>query len=251
MNSENRPISSPRLFEQILENIKALIISEHLSHGDRLPSERDLADRFGVSRVPVREALKILEYLGILDGTKGSGFYVRDVQLNDIFNKVNFAFVATSKTVREMMEVRISLESQAAYYAAQRRDDDDILAMQECLNAMRSLKRDSADSEACFEGLREQSGNFHMAIIHAAKNSVLEAVYISLLDMLQVSRRFTFAGSDISNNALLAHEAIFEKICSGKAESAQICMSEHLSEAQEVFMRTLVETESCSEAELS
>ena len=243
MVTENKTNGNPRLFEQILEKIKALIINEHLSSGDRLPSERELAERFGVSRVPVREALKILEYIGILDGTQGSGFYVRDVQVSDLFNKVNFVFAATSKTIIELMEVRISLESDAAYYAALRRNEEDLAAMQESLQAIRRLKRLNSNKEEDIEDLRQQSNNFHMAIIRAARNSVLQSVYTSLLDMLQLSRQYTFAHSTVSYNSLLAHEAIYEKILSGNAESARICMAEHLTEAKDVFVRNIVEKE--------
>ncbi|MCM1120931.1 MAG: FadR family transcriptional regulator, partial [bacterium] len=232
-----------RLFEQMLENIKALIINENLTSGTRLPSERELAERFGVSRVPVREALKILEYIGILDGTRGSGFYVRDVQVSDIFNKVNFAFIATAKTITEVMEVRIALESEAAYYAALRRDEQDISAMQESLQAIRCLKKMNSSREEDIENLRQQSNHFHMAIIHAAKNSVLQSVYVSLIDMLQLSRQYTFARSSVSYNTLLAHEAIYEKILSGNAEGARICMAEHLTEAKDVFVRNIADEE--------
>lgn len=243
MPIEEKSNGPARLFEQILENIKSLIINENLVSGSKLPSERELAERFGVSRVPVREALKILEYIGILDGTQGSGFYVRDVQVSDIFNKVNFAFVATSKTITEMMEVRISLESEAAYYAALRRDDQDLAAMQKSLQAMRQLKRLNSEKEGDIEELRQQSNHFHMAIIRAAKNSVLLSVYANLFDMLQISREYTFARPNVSYNSLLAHEAIYEKILSGNAESARICMAEHLTEAKDVFVRNIAEKE--------
>lgn len=243
MATETKANGSPRLFEQILEKIKSLIINEHLTSGDRLPSERELAERFGVSRVPVREALKILEYMGILDGTQGSGFYVRDVQVGDLFNKVNFVFAATSKTITELMEVRISLGADATYYAALRRDEQDLAAMQETLQAIRRLKRLNSNQEEDIEELRQQSNNFHMAIIRAAKNSVLQSVYVSLFDMLQVSRQYTFAHSTVSYNSLLAHEAIYEKILSGNAESARTCMAEHLTEARDVFVRSIVDEE--------
>ncbi len=241
MPAAEKANGSSRRFEQILESIKSLIINENLVSGSKLPSERELAERFGVSRVPVREALKILEYIGILDGTQGSGFYVRDIQVGDIFNKVNFAFVATSKTITEMMEVRISLEADAAYYAALRRDDKDLSAMLESLQAIRRLKRLNSNKEGDIEELRQQSNYFHMAIIRAAKNSVLQSVYANLFEMLQISRQYTFAQTSVSYNTLLAHEAIYEKILSGNAESARICMAEHLTEAKDVFVRSIAE----------
>ncbi len=239
--SEKSVPDSPRLYEVILDSIKQLIIDEHLTVGAKLPSERELAERFGVSRVPVRESLKILEYIGIIDGTKGSGFYIRDIQFNDIFNKVNFAFTATTVTILEMMEVRISLESDAAYYAALRRDESDLATMSEGLRATRDLKKSNLNDDEVIEKLSVLSNNFHVAIIRAAKNSVLENVYRGLIDMFHVSRQFTFAHDSLSNNSLLAHEAIFEKIYSQKADSARVCMAEHLSEARDVFKQMIGE----------
>lgn len=241
MCAQENSSSGSRLFEKILEDIKAMIINSHLSCGDRLPSERELAERFGVSRVPVREALKVLEYIGILDGSQGSGLYIRNVDMSDLYKKLNFAFITTTKTITELMEVRISLEADAAYFAALRRSPEDLFSMQQSLLEMRRLKRLASQQEEDVEELRRQSNCFHMAIIQASKNSVLQTVYASLLDLLHLSRQYTFTRSTVSYNSLLAHEAIYDKILAGDAESARICMAEHLTEAKEVFDRMALE----------
>ena len=65
-----------RYYEIIIDDIKSMILRGELKQGDRVPSERELAEKFNVSRVPIREALKILEYMGIIDSTQGDGTYV-------------------------------------------------------------------------------------------------------------------------------------------------------------------------------
>lgn len=222
------------LSEQALECIKDLIVKTKMNPGDKLPSERELAELFDMSRVPVREALKILEYAGILYRKGGYGLYIREVSTADIFSKINFALTTTSKTINELMEFRISLEADSAYYAALRRDSKDILSMEKTIVAMREMQQGAKD-DSTIERFQHESTNFHIAIIQATKNSVVEGVYDNLLSLLQLSRQYMTARIAAKRDPLSDHEAIFKKIVEQDAEGARVYMKKHLIDAKDMF----------------
>lgn len=221
-----------RYYEAIIENVKSMITNGRLKCGEKLPSERDLAEKLQVSRVPVREALKVLEYMGILE-SRNDGMYVRNVDVGELVDKMNFALTATSKTIIDLLELRIALESTAAYYAALRRTDEDIENLRASLDMIRKLKQSDIHDEEYIQSMRLQSHAFHYNLVQAAKNTVLTSVYKNLYEILEISRQITISTSGISYNSILAHEAIFQRIIDGDCDGAREFMLEHLNATSE------------------
>lgn len=220
-------------YKTILEQIRRMFIEGELSCGQKMPSERELAELFQVSRVPVREALKILEYMGVLENVPGEGQYIRNISIADVLGKLDFAFVTTSRTILDLLEMRISLEATAAFYAAQRRTDDDIEAMKKAIDDMRRALNVSDGSDEDEALIRDASHAFHINLVKASKNSVLFSVYENLYDLLDISKQYTLHGPEnASYHSLLAHEAILGKIVMQDAPGAQTSMNEHLEAAR-------------------
>ncbi len=237
-----------RYYEYVIDNIKGMIIRGELKQGEKIPSERELAERFNVSRVPIREALKILEYMGILDSTQGDGTYVRNFTVPDLIERMNFIVTGTADTIMDLLELRIDLECFAAYYAALRRTDEDIALFRKALLDMREAKRNSTPDGETIARLRQLSHQFHRCLVQAAHNAVLTSVYENLYELLDISRQFTIDTSGISYDSILAHEAIFNRIIQQDAEGARQSMKEHLSEVRIKLNATLADAET---AELS
>ena len=168
---------SGRFYEYVIDNIRQMIADGELQAGQKLPSERELAEKFNVSRVPIREALKILEYMGVLDSSPGDGTYVKNTSAQSLVSKMNFSFDATADTIRDLLELRIVLETFAAYHAAQRRTDEDIASIQKLLRDMREAKKVNDGTEESVQNLRKLSHGFHQALVRAAHNAVLSSVY--------------------------------------------------------------------------
>lgn len=221
-----------RYYEYVIDSIKDMIARGELKAGDKLPSERDLAERFNVSRVPIREALKILEYIGILDSSLGEGTFVKDSSVEQLINKMDFAVVTTAKTLIELLEIRIFLESFSAYHAALNHTDEDVAAMKKALEDMREAKKNPNVDDEAIANLRELSHEFHRCVVRAAHNSVLLSMYESLYQMLDISRQFTIDTSGISYNSILAHEAIFHKIVQRDADGVSEAMQGHMDEVR-------------------
>ena len=182
---------SGRFYEYVIDNIRQMIADGELQAGQKLPSERELAEKFNVSRVPIREALKILEYMGVLDSSPGDGTYVKNTSAQSLVSKMNFSFDATADTIRDLLELRIVLETFAAYHAAQRRTDEDIASIQKLLRDMREAKKVNDGTEESVQNLRKLSHGFHQALVRAAHNAVLSSVYEYLYELLDISRQFT------------------------------------------------------------
>lgn len=235
--------SGGRYYEYVIESIKGMIARGELKCGEKIPSERELADKFNVSRVPIREALKILEYMGILDSSRGDGTYVKNITVEDLIGKMDFAITATADTIMDLLELRINLETFAAYYAALRRTDDDIAEIRQVLLDMREAKKAPNMGDEDVQALRRLSHQFHRCLVKAAHNAVLSSIYENLYELLDISRQFTINTSGISYNSILAHEAVFNKIIQQDAEGARESMNEHLDDVRVKLSATLAEAE--------
>ena len=214
-----------KYYETILDWFRQQLNSGALKEGDVIPSERELASRFGVSRVPVREAFRILEYIGIISN-EPDGMTVKAVNMQQMNLKADFARDVTMETLENLFEVRIILETEAAYYAAIRRTDEDIKKMRTTLARMSALlKKPDGDEET----LIQYSHEFHFSVIASAKNPVLENLYRNMYDLLEISKEYTL--SSVSESTLMDHEAILYKIELGDSAEASRYMKLHLMQA--------------------
>ncbi|WP_320128560.1 FadR/GntR family transcriptional regulator [uncultured Sphaerochaeta sp.] len=215
-------------YKDIIEQIKDLIATGVFSTGDKFPSERSLAEKFNVSRVPVREALKVLEYIGILKNVPNDGLYVSSLDISNIIEKFNFGLSINSQSVLSLFEVRISLEATACYYAAIRRTDEDIVQIRLVLDKMRALLKKAKIKDSDYEMLRLYSHEFHALLVRSAHNDILTGIYCSLFSLLELSKQYTIRREFDSYDSLLAHEAIFNKILSKDSNGARDDMVGHL-----------------------
>lgn len=220
------------LYHQVIENIRKLVMESKLKAGEKLPSERDLAEMYGVSRVPVREALKTLEFLGIVQSVRGDGVYIQKIQAHDLLDNVAFAVQENeSDLLQELFEARVAIEVKAAQLAATRRTEENLEEMLEAVLDMERdllLNRDAAIS----------SYQFHLAIIKASQNRVLYRIHDNLSEMLKLSRRKSLSIKGHSVVALDFHKQLLNEIRNQNAENAGTLMMKHLQEA-----RYLLETE--------
>lgn len=222
--------SSNALYTQIVQQIRQWIREGRLKEGDQLPSERELAQIFDVSRVPVREALKILEFLGAVQHIKGKGVFVKKINVNQVIGNIDFLMADPIHTLFDLFEAREALEVQATYFAALRRTEEDILAIKTSLIEM---ERDMALGL----DVTQASGNFHAAVIAAAHNVVIQKIYELLADLLSYSRQQSLRDPNHQGIALNYHKQITQKIIERDADAAMAIAKEHLSQAKDVIAK--------------
>ena len=174
MISGIEPIGRPsKLAGQIAERLRSLIVSGELRPNDKLPTEKELCDAFGVGRSSVREALQALEYLGLVDSRPGVGRFLSP-SAPSLIDSFNWGQIVEQASVFELMEVRRLLEVLAARLAAQRATAADVAILEQALVRMQS---EIADPDAFLV----TELDFHAALARACGNTVLAEIVLLLI----------------------------------------------------------------------
>lgn len=211
------------LLHQIQEEIKGYVIRNNLKPGDALPSEGDLARQLGIGRNSVREAVKSLEVLGILEARAGSGLFVKSFSFDAIINNLPYGLLSDSKTVRDLAEVRAYLEYGLTEHVIERVTP----AQVELLNAIVERMRQAAEAG---EYAAEADRSFHEALYQNLDNPVL----LSLLDVfwLAVSRaseRSSVFDPLDPKETVESHKRILAALSEGSAEQMHAAFDYHYS----------------------
>lgn len=218
-------IKKVRVYEQVIEQIKDSIEQGQIHSGQKLPSERELAVLFHVSRSVIREAMSVLNASGVLDIRPGIGVFLADDEEQLLVQRMNRVLKKDSVHVLELIEVRQGLEGQAAYLAAQRATPKDMEKIKQALHALESavMSQDVAANE---------DFAFHAAIIRASKNETIIEMTRLLSDRflagLNESRSESLKEPKKAERVLREHRAIFQAIADKDAEYARSLMLGHL-----------------------
>lgn len=214
-------VVNTKLYILIIDNIKDQLVTGSLKAGDKLPTERAMAEMFQVSREPVREALKVLEYMGVVQNIHGKGMFIRSINVEDLLDIINFGILGAAEDIDDLFETREMIELQAVRLAARRRTDADILRMEKAIQAA------AQDVEADKDGAIF-ARDFHIAVVRASQNKVLYRLYKLSIDLLKVAQEGSLAMPDNRKLSLTAHNAILERIKMQDEEGAAMEMKEHL-----------------------
>ncbi|WP_247827654.1 FadR/GntR family transcriptional regulator [Arthrobacter antioxidans] len=219
-------LARPRLYEQLVEQLLGYIESAKLRPGDLLPAERDLAERLGVSRATLAQALVALEVLGVIDVQHGTGAVLR-----------HRASVATViKGLREhrsrlpdIVEARSTLEVRLAALAAERRTDEDLAAIDRALDEMRAEIDD---------GGRGARGDelFHQAVTVAAHSPVLAQLMAFIGEMVLETRLESLAQPGRPEQSLASHRSILEAVRAQDPVAAAAAMQRHIDLVSDVAL---------------
>lgn len=227
-----------RTADIVMGKIVELIRTEEITGGNRLPSERELAAKFQVSRNSVREALRTLEWHGVLDIRRGGGSYVRESS-RDVIQATLTETLTANKThlVFEMLEVRRALEVEAASLAAQRANMKDLENIQLALEAM------EVSIEEVEKGVQADL-QFHLQIVEASHNSILIQLTKTMMDKLDATIRTTrthrFQDPDRYEATWMEHKNIFVAIASGDSELAKDLVEQHISGVRRELSESLL-----------
>ncbi|WP_420364248.1 FadR/GntR family transcriptional regulator [Curtobacterium sp. L3-7] len=219
---ESVPTGSPA--SEVARQLVSLLTAGDLAPGSRLPSERVLAERLGVGRSAVREALAALEILGIVQIRPGSGTYLRGGTSDLLPTTLSWGLMLASNRTRELLEIRSSLERTAAILAVQRATDEELDALGATLD-----QQDAAlDDPTAFI---EADVRFHILLARAGGNDVLADLLQSLRSMLSVwvGRRVTTR--EATEAAYREHRAVFDAMRSRDVAATQRAMDEHMATA--------------------
>jgi GntR family transcriptional repressor for pyruvate dehydrogenase complex len=214
-------IKRRRLHEDIVQQFHVLIRQGRLKHGDRLPSERDLAEQFNVSRSSVREAIRSLELQGLVVSRRGSGTFINTEDLDSVVALVAATLHTGEDRLGDIFEMRHLLEPAIASLAAQRATAEEVARMRQILEEQRR------QIEAGETGVESDTA-FHFALASATHNSALVKVVSAVEDILQLSRDRSMQEPGRPQRSLVSHCQILEKVEAGDVAGAQRAMEHHL-----------------------
>lgn len=210
--------------DKIIKQIRALITSGQIASGDRLPAERKLAEKLGVSRSNVRDAIQKLEFYGILKTLPQSGTVVAGIGITALEGLISDVLKLEKSDFSSLVETRVILEVNAARLAAKRRTANDIRELQKALEAYEQSIR-SGGSPGVEEDLL-----FHLQIAEASKNAVLKSLMLVITpDIVSDFIQYKVCNEQTNRKACHEHEQILAHIINRDSEAAAEAMQNHLS----------------------
>ncbi|MGA9640043.1 MAG: FadR/GntR family transcriptional regulator [Terriglobales bacterium] len=217
-----RAVKTSRLFEQIVRQVEDSILNGQLKPGDQLPAERDLAQRFGVSRTAVREAVKTLREKGLVEAYSGRGTFITNGTSQAIRQSLDLMIrINQQEGSAHLAELRQVLEPEIAALAATRIEEQLVSTMRE---AVAIMDRNLDDPDAFVEA----DLDFHLALAEAVGNPLILSMLDSIVGLLreQRARIFTIAGGP--ERGQFHHKRILAAIEKRDPEKARDAMRAHL-----------------------
>lgn len=217
-----RAVKTSRLYEQIVQQVEESILKGQLKAGDQLPAERDLAQRFGVSRTAVREAVKALREKGLVEAYSGRGTFVTDGTSHAIRQSLDLLIrINQQEGSTYLAELRHMLEPEIAALAATRIEEQLLGTMREAVTAMeRSLHDPDAYVEADLD--------FHLALAEAAGNPLILSLLDSIVGLLREQRVRIFNVEGGPERGQFHHKRILAAVEARNADAARQAMRDHL-----------------------
>ena len=208
--------------DKIIRQIRALITSGQLNPGDRLPSERMLADRFGIGRSYVRDAIRKLEFYGILRTLPQSGTIVSGLGITALEGLIADVLEIEESDFASLVETRVFLEIKAASLAAQRRNGDDIIVLQKSLRDYEKKIKE--------EGIAvEEDLLFHLKIAEASRNRVLKSLMLIITpDIIKSYADLKVCNTNTVDKTIYEHQEIVNHIINQDSAAVEQAMMQHL-----------------------
>ncbi|TWI52447.1 GntR family transcriptional repressor for pyruvate dehydrogenase complex [Pseudomonas duriflava] len=232
------PVRLRRLSDDIVAQLETMILEGTLKPGERLPAERVLAERFGVSRPSLREAIQKLVAKGLLNSRQGGGTYVASSLGTTFSDPLLHLLGQTPEAQRDLLEFRHTLEGSCAYYAALRATELDHARLRDAFEVLQRcyLERTTITREK--EGAAD--ARFHLAIAEASHNAVLLHTIRGLFDLLTRNVVTNIGGmyayrEETRDTLMEQHRALFEAIIERRAEEAREISSRHIHYVQNVL----------------
>lgn len=208
------------------------LLSGGFAPGARLPSERQLAQQLGVARSVVREALKSLGLLGLIEVRQGDGTYVRRPDSDLLPRVIEWGLLLGERRTADLVEMRQHLEIAVAGMAASRRDAQDVAALRAALASM----RDAEGNPAAFVAADVA---FHGLVARAARNQAMHDVLRGIQSLLEVWIRRVIVDSGAGGPSYEEHVAVFEALAAGDPDAAVTAMRAHMTGAAERLRHAL------------
>jgi GntR family transcriptional repressor for pyruvate dehydrogenase complex len=232
VKAEFEAVRKTKLYEEVAKQIERLIVEGGLKPGDKLPPERELAEMFQVSRSSIRDAIRSLELMGLVEPRQGEGTVVCDLSTDSLVNPLSALLVRKRALVAELLDVRKMIEPPLAARAALHASPEEIAYLEDILRRQKEKVRRG-------ELAIEEDSEFHYNIAMAAKNSVILKVLDVLMDLLRGSRERSLQVEGRLQRSFAGHRRILGAIRRHDAAAAEGAMRQHLEKIEEIVLKKL------------
>lgn len=217
------PVRSEKIYQQVNRQVQELILSGELKKGDKLPGERQLAEMLNVSRASVRESLRSLEIMGLLESRAGEGNFVSDSKTPILLEPLSIMFKLNNGTFRDILEIRKVLEVEAAGLAAARMTKDQELELRSLFQSMEESDDETRSVEI--------DKAIHLAIANSTGNylivTMLEAISSLMTVFIADARRIIVKNIREQGRLEQIHADVIDALCQRDPEKARAAMSLH------------------------
>lgn len=231
-----KPIKKVRLYENAVDQIQSLIMRNRYKPGDRLPPERTLAEQLKISRPSLREALRILSVMGLIEIKVGDGIYVKDVSFIPYVKSLNLSISSRLYMERDnfikLWQVRKILEVAMVGHLEKRVSEPLLNSLWHCIEEMRK----NIDNQDVFisSGIR-----FHRIIAEAGQNEILILLWDTLVDLIRKSHDKIYRIARSPKRSLLAHKRIYFALKRKNVPKAVEAMEKHMAEEEQALLAAL------------
>ncbi len=222
-----------KLSYQVANQIEELYLKGELATGSRLATERELCEKFNVSRTVIREALNILNAKGLLETQPGSGTYIQQIEVDNISEvfKLYYARNKDKYEIEKIAEFRRIIEIQSAKLAAANRTDENVKKLQEIIEGM-------DENVTNRKKISKLDIEFHMEIIHSTQNTFLELIYTLFSNLIESFVEFSNILPGRTEASAKSHKAILKRIVNKDIEGAAVEMEKHMKNFERISLLT-------------
>lgn len=231
-----RSIAKSAVAEGIVTQLLSMIREKQLRSGDKLPTERELAVMMGVSRPSLREALRALSVMGVIEQRHGSGIYVTALEPAKLVEHLDFVFALDDSTYLQLFETRKVLEPPICALAAQRITEQEIAQLEACLSRSRLGLTDYA-------AYLQADLDLHEIIANAANNPLLQRIMSSLRSLGTASRKRTAMLPGVVEQTIQDHQSIIQALREHQPTAAHLAMLAHLEHIEQRLQQEQTVTE--------
>jgi GntR family transcriptional repressor for pyruvate dehydrogenase complex len=230
--TEFEAVKRSKLYEKVAQQIKEMMRDGLLKPGDRLPPERELAETFQVSRSSLRDAIRVLEVMGLVTPRQGEGTIVCDVSAESLMSPLSSMLLHKRELVSELLDLRRMIEPPLAGRAATRATPEELFRLEDILRRQKA-KVDRGELAV------EEDSEFHYAIAEAAKNTVVLRVVDVFMDLLRESRARSLQVKGRLQKSFAGHQLIFRAIKRRHATAAEAAMRRHIKEIERIVLKQI------------
>lgn len=232
-NFNFEPIQKNSLVVEITKRLLDYIFSGSLQVNDKLPAERQLSEALGVGRSAIREAIKALTVLGVLEVRQGDGTYLKRTDSTLLPQVIEWSLLLGERQALDLIEARRVIEISICRFAAERGKDEEIAELKQIMDRM---KREPAN-------FVELDVSFHLKLAEMSRNSVLKDILSSIQSLLRTWIKLVIESAGDTEFSYKDHSAIYEAVSKRDPDAAALAMEKHMTDATSRLLKVIKENQ--------